>query len=89
MSSSATTDEEKLLILIIVIFFFGIVVILVIVFIAGRAKVQRVSGDYFKVRAAFGAGHAVAFFQIIYVQIQIGVTLGTQSHSFLLDAVQK
>ena len=44
------------------------------------AQVERIDGDNFEISAALGAGNSVAFFELVFIQIEIGVALRTQNH---------
>src|SRR6476659_602755 len=65
---------------------FDVVVILVVVVVfLGRLDFERCDADHFKVRAALGATQKIPLVDVVFVYIEVGITLGTGRHEQSLE----
>src|SRR5436309_640807 len=64
------------------LFFFLLVVVVFFVFLVlvNLLEFERIRGNDLEIAAALRAGNYVAFFDVIFFNVQIGVAFGTQSH---------
>jgi len=62
------------------LFLFGFFLFFYIAF-SDRLQFERTGGDHLEVGAALGAGDDFALVYLIFLDVEIGVALGTQKHT--------